>query len=347
METSQRQSGAGLRVLLTLAGVVVVVAGLKAAATLLQPLLVSVFLAVLSLPLLNWLQSRRVPRALAVMLTFLSVLLVLTGMVTLVGGSVTGFSEAAPRYQQRLQVIVDSLTTWLQARGIEIPREVTTEMINPGIVIKMAGDLFRIATSLLSKTVLILLLMVFILFEAAVLPGKLRAAFGNGREEHGWYSRIRVEIQRYLVIKTIISMATGVIVGLSLWLLGIDFPLLWGLLAFMLNYIPQLGSVLAALPTVLLAVVQYGVGRAIAVAVIYTVVNMLLGNVVEPYFMGRRLGLSTLVVFLSMVFWGWVWGPLGMLLSVPLTMIVKIALENSGDFRWAGVLLDAQPPDAS
>lgn len=343
---TQRLSGGGLRALMTLAGVVVVIAGLKAASTLLQPFLVSVFLAVLSLPLLNWFQKERVPRWLAVLLTFLAVLLVISVMALLVGGSIKGFTDAAPRYQERLQSIMESFTIWLQGKGIEIPPEIATDLIDPGAVLRIARDLLGFATALLSQTVLILLMMIFILFEAAALPGKLRIALGRGGGSQEWFSRITEEIQRYLVIKTVVSLVTGVLVGFSLWLLGIDFPLLWGLLAFLLNYIPSLGSILAALPVVLLALVQYGVGRALAVVALYVAVNMVLGNIVEPYFMGRRLGLSTLVVFLSMIFWGWVWGPLGMLLSVPLTMIVKIAMENSDDFRWVAVLLDAQPPSS-
>ena len=126
-------------------------------------------------------------------------------------------------------------------------------------------------------------------------------------------------------------------------MLGLGFPLLWGLVAFIFNYIPNLGSILAAIPPVLLALVQFGPARAAVVAVGYLVINIGLANFLEPYLMGRRLGLSTLVVFLSLVFWGWVWGPVGMLLSVPLTVIVKIALENTKDFRWVAIMLGANP----
>ena len=150
-------------------------------------------------------------------------------------------------------------------------------------------------------------------------------------------------MQNYLAIKTLVSLATGVTAGVLVWALGLDFPLLWGLLAFIFNYIPNLGSVLAGVPPVLLAILQLGPGRAVAVALGYLVINTVFGNFIEPTLMGRRLGLSTLVVFLSLVFWGWVWGPVGMLLAVPLTMVIKIALENTEDFHWVAVMLDANP----
>ena len=119
----------------------------------------------------------------------------------------------------------------------------------------------------------------------------------------------------------------------------VDYPLLWGLLAFLLNYIPNLGSIIAAVPTVLLTLVQLGWSAALIVFAGYSVVNVVIGSFIEPRFMGKGLGLSTLVVFLSLVFWGWVLGPVGMLLSVPLTMTLKIALESSEENRWLAKLL--------
>jgi predicted PurR-regulated permease PerM len=157
------------------------------------------------------------------------------------------------------------------------------------------------------------------------------------------FTKIIVDVQRYLGIKTLISLATGILIGVWVAILGVDFPILWGILAFLFNYIPSLGSILAAVPTLLLALVQLGPGPAALVGLGYVVVNVALGTFVEPYFMGRKLGLSTLVIFLSLVFWGWVWGPVGMLLSVPLTMVVKILLENSENFRWVAVLLAPAP----
>ncbi len=146
-----------------------------------------------------------------------------------------------------------------------------------------------------------------------------------------------------MVIKTLVSLATGIAIAIWLGVLGVDYAMLWGLLAFLLNYVPNIGSIIAAIPAVLLALVQLGVGSALLAALGFLVVNAAIGNVIEPRFMGRGLGLSTLVVFLSLVFWGWVLGPVGMLLSVPLTMTVKIALESNEDTRWIAILLGPQP----
>ena len=181
--------------------------------------------------------------------------------------------------------------------------------------------------------------MAFILAEATVFPAKLRAALGREDADLGRFVQITREVQHYLGIKTVISLITGILVGFWVWMLGVDFPLFWGLLAFLFNYVPTIGSILAAIPAMLLALVQFGVGPALVVVLGYLVINVIFGNIVEPHLLGRRLGLSTLVVILSLLFWGWVWGPIGMLLSLPLTMIVKIMLENTDDFRWIAVLL--------
>ncbi|MDX1440115.1 MAG: AI-2E family transporter, partial [Rubricoccaceae bacterium] len=146
-------------------------------------------------------------------------------------------------------------------------------------------------------------------------------------------------MKQYLVIKTMVSLLTGTIVALWLTIVGVDFPLLWGLLAFLLNYIPNIGSILAAIPVVLLALVQLGLGSAVLVAVGFLVINMVIGNVIEPRWTGHGVGLSPLVVFFSLVFWGWVLGPIGLILSVPLTVTLKIALESSPETQWLAVLL--------
>ncbi|MBA7685918.1 AI-2 transport protein TqsA [subsurface metagenome] len=145
-----------------------------------------------------------------------------------------------------------------------------------------------------------------------------------------------------MAIKTLVSLATGVLVTIWIAIIGVDYPLLWGLLAFALNYVPNIGSIIAAIPVVLLATIQLGIIQAVAVAIGYLAVNLVMGNVIEPRFMGRGLGLSTLVVFLSLIFWGWILGPVGMLLSVPLTITAKIALDSSEETRWIGVLLGPQ-----
>ena len=333
----------GFRFLLIAASLVVVIAGLRAAAPIALPFALSLLLAILSLPLLLWLQDKRVPTTLAVLLTVLANIVCLGAIVLIVGGSVQSFTREAPKYADRLQQMNAALLAWLQSKGIEVSPEIARDVINPGRAMAFVGQMFNSLASVLSNFVLVIITTIFILFEITQFPQKLRLVLDRQDSDSDMFTKIIVDVQRYLGIKTLISLATGILIGVWVAILGVDFPILWGLLAFLFNYIPNLGSILAAVPTLLLALVQLGPGAAALVGLGYLTVNMVLGTFVEPYFMGRKLGLSTLVIFLSLVFWGWVWGPVGMLLSIPLTMVVKILLENSENFRWVAVLLAPTP----
>jgi len=183
------------------------------------------------------------------------------------------------------------------------------------------------------------------LLEVAGFPSKLRAAMGRPDADLSEFTEIMAKVQRYLGMKTVVSAVTGMCATLLLTVIGVDFALLWGLVAFLLNFIPTVGSIIAAVPAMAVALVQPDLGPLpmLAVGAGYVVINTLIGNIIEPQLVGRRLGLSPLVVFLSLVFWGWVWGPVGMLLSVPLTISVRIALERNEDLHWIAVLLGPSP----
>jgi AI-2 transport protein TqsA len=332
------------RSLVTTAAFVVVVAGMKAAAPIIVPFLLSAFVAIICAPLLHGMQRRRVPTALAVLVIVLLLAAIGILLVLFVGTSLSDFISSIPLYQQRLQEQTSALLTWLGDHGIELSAELMRQQFNPGMVMQMVANMLTSLTSVLANAFMILLTVVFILLEASGLPLKVRAAMGRPEASLEAYKTFLASVNRYLVIKTVVSLLTGVSVALWLTVLKIDYPLLWGLVAFLLNYIPNIGSLIAAIPVVLLGYIQYGFGSALLVAAGYVAVNTLFGNLVEPRVMGRGLGLSTLVVFVSLVFWGWVLGPIGMLLSVLLTMIVKIALENREDTRWIAVLLSSAPP---
>ncbi|MFQ5988860.1 MAG: AI-2E family transporter [Candidatus Methylomirabilales bacterium] len=329
----------GIRFLLIAASLVVIIAGLRAAAPVLLPFMLSLFLAILSLPLLVWLQAKRLPSTLAVLLTVVINIALLVAIILTVGSSIQGFTREAPKYANRLQEMAVTFLAWLQSKGVDVSPERARDVLNPGTVMSLVGQMFNSLATVLSNFVLVVFTMIFILFEITQFPKKLHLASGGQGTDPQTFTKIILEVQRYLGIKTLISLATGILIGISVALVGVDFPILWGLLAFLFNYIPNLGSILAAIPTILLSLVQLGPGAAAVVGLVYLGVNMVLGTFVEPYFMGRKLGLSTLVVFLSLVFWGWVWGPVGMLLSVPLTMVLKILLENSETFRWVSILM--------
>lgn len=330
------------RFLLTTASFIIVVAGMRAAESILVPFIVAAFLAIISTSPVFWLRQKRVPVAVAILLVILGVLSVGLAFILVIGTSLDDFLEAIPRYQARLTQEIMPLIQWIEGLGVQFDKEMVLESIDPGASMRLVAKMLAGLGGILTNSLLILLTVIFILLEASSFQQKVGRAFGDPKGTISQLKRITDAINNYLAIKTLVSLGTGVVVAIWVWALGIDFPLIWGLLAFLLNFIPNLGSIIAAVPPVLLGYIQFGIGRALLVAAGFAAVNLLFGNALEPKLMGRKLGLSTLVVFLSLVFWGWVWGPVGMLLSVPMTMVVKIALESSPSTHWISILLDSE-----
>jgi predicted PurR-regulated permease PerM len=336
MQTKPQTS---VKILLISASLVIVLAGIKAASAIVVPFLLSVFIAMSCSPIINWANRYKVPRFLAVISVILIIIVFGFVLAGLVGQSMNEFSQNMPRYQEQLLQKFAGLIGHLDTFNIRIDKEQILSYLDPGVAMSMATNLLSSLGGVLTNFLLILLIVVFMLFEAESLPKKIHIALDDPDMKIQQIDKFLVSVKNYLAIKTLVSLGTGLIIGVWLYVLGVDHFFLWATLAFLLNYIPNIGSIIAAVPAVLLAFVQLGAGPAGLTALGFVVSNMLMGNIIEPRYMGRGLGLSTLVVFLSLIFWGWLLGTVGMLLSVPLTMIVKIALESSQETRWIALLL--------
>ncbi|MEE2022923.1 MULTISPECIES: AI-2E family transporter [Alkalimonas] len=330
------------RVLVACAALVIVLAGIKAAAAIVVPFLLALFIAIICSPLIQLLHRWHLPKLAAIGLVIVLILVFGTFFATIVGQSLTDLTRNMPEYQARLNGVVLQLLSWLADYHLVVePRQVLSQ-INPGSAMTLATNLLAGLGTMLTNTLLILLIVVFMLLEAHSIPAKIQLGMTNPEHRLAQVQRFLGSVNRYIAIKTLMSALTGMVVGILLWLLGVSYPLLWGMLAFLLNYIPNIGSIIAAVPAVLIALVDGGLSLAVGTTLVFVAVNLVIGNMLEPRLMGRGLGLSTLVVFLSLIFWGWMLGTVGMLLSIPLTMIVKIGLENSPNGRWIAVLLDSE-----
>jgi predicted PurR-regulated permease PerM len=337
----------GIRFLVIAAALVIIIMGINQAQSVLVSFLVAVFFAIIGTPPLLWLERKRIPAVVAVLLVVAGMITILLIVGAIVGASINSFYTELPVYQTRLQEQVSAFQSFLATKGIRGMDKVLLGFVNPGAVMSLTARLLAGLGSALSNIVLILLTVAFILFEASSFPVKLRAVLGDPQQVFPQFTRFVSDIERYMVIKTLISLATGVLIGIWLSILGVDFPILWGFLAFLLNYVPNVGSTVAAIPAVLLALIQLGIGSAVMATAGYMAVNFILDNVIETRLMGQRLGLSTLVVFLSLIFWGSLLGPVGMVLCIPLTMTLKFACENNKGTRWIAVLLGPAAPAES
>jgi len=355
MKESSKKTTA-VQALVTVACAVVVIAGLKLAQGFFVPVLLAAFIATISFPITGFLRRHKVPRSLAVLLTVLVDFAFLIGIVliciSLVGDLETKWndtyydaltermdeaSEGAVALLEKFEVA--DARAKVEAYGPSNFQAQLTGSFSMAKVLNVGTDVVWKVLSFLGSVFLVLVLTIFMLSEARAF-GRRSDAILEARGPN--FQRIlsaTSDIQRYLAIKTLVSLATGVLAGFLCWAAHLDFFLLWGILAFMLNFIPVLGSIIAGVPPFFLALLVHGGPSGVAIAVGFVSINLFLGNFLEPMLMGRRFGLSTLVVIISVLFWGYIWGPVGMLLGVPLTMVLKVMLDNSSDLRWLSVAI--------
>ena len=333
----------GLKFLIASACLIVILAGLKLAAVIVTPLLLAIFIATLVAAPVGWLVTKRVPSPLAISLTLIVLILLVISLGAIVVESAQQLYAKQSEYVAKLNSMLETLEPTLVQLGLPTTLNLE-EILNAATIWSLASQTLTGIGNLVSNSFLILLVFVLILIESSALTKKMRRLLSASDSDRTWLDSFATNIHHYIVIKTIHSLATGLLIALGTWLLGVDFPILWGLLAFILNYIPNIGSIIAALPAVLVALVQLGMGAALGVIVLFVGVNVLIGSFIEPRFMGERLGLSTLVVFLSLIFWGYMFGTVGMLLSVPITMTIKIAAEANPNTRWLSDLLGNTVP---
>jgi len=326
------------KLVLTLAALFIIISGLKAAKIILVPFLFAIFLAILAHQPVNFLSKYKIPRYLSIIIVsalFLSVFIVLGAIVA---SSIDQFTKSIPSYYGNLDALLSSLASYLQSKGLEVDKSYLVETIDIKNYMSFFTSTLAGLGSALSRILLVLIMMIFLLLESATLKEKFKTSLGNKLNLNRFFD-VSKDIQRYLAIKTITSLITGLTVwGVTLYL-GVDFANLWGFLAFILNYIPVVGSTIAAVPACILYTLQFGFYDGLTLIIIYFVINMTISSLVEPILLGRKLGLSVLVIFVSLLFWGWIWGPAGALMSVPLTMILKILCEHSDDFSWVSVLM--------
>ncbi len=343
--TEQSISFRGMRFLIGAAAFVIIIAGINLAQSVVVLFLLSFFLALLGTPPVLWLKGKKIPSGFAVLIVMAGMVVILLLIGVQIGASFSSFSDNLPLLQSRIREQVLGLIVILKSKGIVVQENFFLEYVNPEAIMKLTADLLTGLSSVLSDLVLILLTVAFILLEVSSFPLKLRAILGDPKQKFPQFTKFANDMNHYMIIKTLIGLATGILIAFWLYILGVDYPILWGFLAFLLNYIPNIGSVVAAIPAVILAVIQLGFGSAVLVAAGYFAVNFVIGNIIEPRLMGRKLGLSTLVVFLSLIFWGGLLGLVGAILSIPLTMTLKFVFESNERTRWIAMLLGSEKMD--
>ncbi len=338
MET-KKTTRPSLHIISIFASLVIITAGVMYAQSFVNSMLLAIFLSIVCAQPIIWMQKRKVPSGIAILIVLLGIVAIFIGFADIIGNSVSSFSKDAQIYEQRLEQIWVGVMQFFNERGIDISTDRLTEIIAPGKVMGYTAGALGQLGGIMSNLFTIFFLMLFLLMELDSFSIKTRAIAANSNVSINYLNSIGKSIRHYLSIKTVTSFLTGLVIWIGLLIIGVDYAIIWALIAFLLNFIPNIGSIMAAVPAVLFALIQLGAGGAFWTIIIFVSVNMIVGNLVEPKIMGKGLGLSTFIVFVALIFWGFVLGTVGMFLSVPLTMAIKIMLEQKPSTKWLAVFL--------
>jgi AI-2 transport protein TqsA len=330
--------------MLVLAATVVVLAGVSLAAPILNPILFAIVLALLFSPVYSWLLRRGLtsPLALVVMLVILTILFV--GLFFILGTSITRFSERVGFYTTQLNGQLDGLDALIERSGLA--NFDVREVVKPSA---LAGALSAVLSGIagfLSNLFLILMIMLFLLGEGPAMMNRLRASVSEDNQQVARLTAVGENVVRQFGLRAIVNLVTGAGVTVVLFLLGVDFPLLWGILTFFLSFVPYIGLVLAVAPAVVLALAEHGLDRALLVIAGVVVINILAENVLSPMMMGRGLNISPTIVFLSFIFWAWLLGGPGAFLALPITLFVAVMFDTFPETRWLARFMGASSAEA-
>lgn len=333
-----------VRFMVIATGCVVIVAGMHAIAAILNPIFIGILFAVLLDVPRSWLKRKGMSDRLALAVTISGALLLTAIFFFPIGTAVQNLSASLPAYQQQLHIQLEALGEMLAQSGIQVDKLKTlaqSQETNPlGVIRYVIGGV----ASMLSSAVLILVYTIFLLIEISGFPAKLNEAFSPSQPPYRYLNLVTANLRSFLVTQTELSLITGVGVTIALWFLGVEFALLWGFVAFLMNFIPYIGSIVAAVPAVIVAFIQFGPSTTVLWVIgAYLVVNIVVNYAIYPRLMSQGVDLSMFIVLASMIFWGWVLGPIGLILAVPLTAVVKISLESYAGSRWLGVMLGSGP----
>ncbi|NVJ52409.1 MAG: AI-2E family transporter [Campylobacteraceae bacterium] len=322
-----------------LATLVVIIAGLKVASEIVVILFLAIFISSIFSTLLRYLERKHIPRAISYVLVISIFVLLSLLLAYIVNISLKNFILNLPQYEKQLQGLVVQIIALGESYGVVVDKNMILDALNFSSFFGFTTNIIGSIGTFLSKFLLIVIGIAFILAESKSFEKKLKVIFKQKRKELEHFKEFSHNIQKYFLVKTTTSFLTGFIIAICLIFFQVDYPVLWGVIAMLFNFVPVVGSIIAAIPAVLLSLVSLDLNTTIALIVFYVVINISISNIIEPKLMGKELGLSPLVIFFSLILWGWVLGIVGMFLAVPITMTLKIAFSTNTSTQWIAVLM--------
>ena len=318
---------------------VIILAGMKMASQVVVILFLAIFISSIFSTLLNVLQKKHIPRIFSYFIILLIVILIGLMLAYVINISLKDFITNLPAYEEKFKVTILNLLHYTQDAGFQMDKTKIMETLNFGSFFGFTTNIIGSIGTFLSKFLLVVIGVAFILAESKSFQTKLKVIFRNNAKKLEHFNLFSFNIQKYFVVKSFTSFLTGFIITIVLIFFGVDYPILWGVIAMLFNFIPVVGSIIASIPAILLTFMNLDLNTTIWVIILYVVINISISNILEPKLMGRELGLSPLVIFFSLIFWGWLLGIVGMFLAVPITMTLKIAFDSNTSTLWLGILM--------
>ncbi len=326
----------GVRFWIITTGVIIAFTALKSASQIVNTILLAAFLTAISLAPLNWLKKKGVNNIVANFIIVLSIIAMIGLIGIIIGETVFSFSDKLPVYQERFHELFTNTMNNLADYGLIEKETSDPDNFKAVKILPAAAPIASKVGKVIADAFIVFFMFIFMLFEAEQFSKKMAYISKSSSKDS---DLIIKKLGHYFGIKTLTSLATGLIVSLSMYVIGVEFPILWGFIAFILNYIPSIGSIIAAIPAVLIAFIMHGPFTGFITIIIYLVVNTLIGSVIEPQLMGKNLGISPLIVFVSMIFFGYLLGPIGMLIATPLAIVIKIIFDSRDVTKNLGIMI--------
>lgn len=340
MSTLQRGGFSSIgRFLLTAAGAFAVLAGMRVAAPIIGPILIALIITVAWSPGSEWLRKHGWHPSVAALAGIALGVIGLALFILLVWTSLIQLQDKLPEYQPRIAALQQLVREKLADLPFDSSALFNNEMLSPGAIVGYGLDIVQRFTRTVGKLVILVLLMAFMMLEAVRYPQKLRDALAGSPETIERLSQFGASIRSYVTINAVFGLAAALLDTMLLLAVGVDFAIFWGVLSFLLSFIPNIGFVIALLPPTILALIQFGFTRALFVLAAYILINFIMDNVLKPRLVGGRLDLAPLVVVLSLLFWGWLLGPMGALAAVPLSIGARFLFESFEESRWLAYLM--------
>ena len=324
-----------------LASFVVLIAGVKAASEIVIILLLAIFVSSILSTFVKFLESKLIPKFVAYFIVFLAIFFLVFLLGYMLNVSLTSFATNLTFYEEKIKELIVTLIKLADDFGFKLNQEEILGFLNLNSLFGVTTNFIGNLGVILSKTILVFIGIAFILSESKIFEEKLSFILKNDKKKLYNFHQFSSNLQKYFTVKTLTSLLTGALIYFALIGFEVEYPILWAFIGFLFNFVPVVGSIVAAIPAIVLSLISGNIEATFWLIIVYTVINISVSNIIEPKLMGKELGLSPMIIFFSLIFWGYILGIIGMFLAVPITMTIKIAFESNDSTKWLGVFMSS------